>query len=107
MGGFRQTYNRERGKFSAPACPEVDGHRVRTGVRARVAFAPGSTGICSHRLWRHSAKRRSALRHGRRSRQRENAFPEVPGILGAHGLGLGDVAGFASHVDLYRSVLAA
>ena len=51
-----QTYNCKRGKISAPARPEVDGHRVRRGVRARFAVAVCAARICPHGLRRSPAE---------------------------------------------------
>ena len=77
---------------------------MRGGVRSRLAVASRPARICPHGLRRHSAKCHSALRNHSDFFQCEDGFPKGPTILGASGSGFGDVAGLASHVDLYRSL---
>lgn len=107
MRGFPRPYNLKRGEISAPARQKVDGHRVRGGVRSRLAIVSGTTRICPYGLWRHPAESYSALCNGRSSFECEDSFPEGSAILGASGSRLWDVASLATHVDISGSLLAA
>src|ERR1700683_3926869 len=107
MRGSRGPYNLERGEISASARKQVDGRRVRGGVRTGPAVAVGPPRICSDGLWRHSARSHSALRNGRSLFQCEAGGTEGPLILDASGSRSGDVAGRTTHVDLSGSLFAA